>query len=502
MRGRNLTNLIVILVLAFVAIWIDLPDSPGLRGSFGGLEIDRDLQLRLGLDLQGGLEVLLGADLPEDQPLEEGSLEAARGIIENRVNALGVSEPLIQIQGSRRVVVELPGVVDPERAIATIGQTGLLEFAHMGQDFYPPGAIVQTTGGAAETPVPGPDATATPTATPTETPTPTPSPTPPLTRDIMEDPQRPQAIPEPDEEPEVSPEPPGGPPVYETIMTGANLESASTTGGTLGELQIAFTLDVEGTQVFADYTRENAGQVLCIILDKRVVSCATIAEPIDQGQVSLTRPGGFGLEEAESIVIQLRYGSLPVPLRVETIRTVGPTLGEDSILASQLAGALGLAVVATFMLLYYRLPGLLANVALGLYALFVFALFKLIPVVLTLAGIAGFILSIGMAVDANILIFERLKEELRAGKGLRLAVEVGFRRAWPSIRDSNVSTLITCAILFWFGSTFGASVVKGFALTLAVGVLVSMFTAIVVSRSLLRFVLDLDLARRLWWFGV
>ncbi|MFQ5946144.1 MAG: protein translocase subunit SecD, partial [Anaerolineae bacterium] len=160
MRGRNLTNLIVILVLAFGAIWVDLPDNPGLHGSFGGLEIDRDLQLRLGLDLQGGLEVLLGADLPEDQPLDAGSMEAARGIIESRVNALGVSEPLIQIQGSQRVVVELPGVADPERAIATIGQTGLLEFAHMGQDFYPPGALVLTTESAAEAPEPGAEATA------------------------------------------------------------------------------------------------------------------------------------------------------------------------------------------------------------------------------------------------------------------------------------------------------------------------------------------------------
>jgi len=223
---------------------------------------------------------------------------------------------------------------------------------------------------------------------------------------------------------------------------------------------------------------------------------------ISKGQVLLTREGGFTPAEAESIVIRLRYGALPIPLRVETHREVGPTLGEDSVRKSTLAGTIGLSMVVAFMLIYYRLLGLLADLGLGIYAVVIFALFKLIPVVLTLAGIAGFILSVGMAVDANILIFERLKEELRAGKGLHLAVEQGFSRAWPSIRDSNFSTLITCAILFWLGSYFGASVVKGFALTLAIGVLVSLFTAITVTRTFLRLVVDLDIAKTHWWFGV
>jgi preprotein translocase subunit SecD len=241
---------------------------------------------------------------------------------------------------------------------------------------------------------------------------------------------------------------------------------------------------------------------MCIVLDKAVVSCATINEPIPDGAVRITREGGFPPEEAESIVIRLRYGALPIPLRIETNRTVGPTLGEDSLQKSLLAGAMGVSVVLLYMLLYYRLPGLLADVALIIYAIFVLALFKLIPVVLTLPGIAGFILSVGMAVDANILIFERMKEELRAGKPLRLAVEQGFTRAWPSIRDSNFATLITCAILFWFGSYFGASVVKGFALTLGVGVLISMFTAITVTRTFLRMIVELDVVKHHRWFGV
>jgi len=290
--------------------------------------------------------------------------------------------------------------------------------------------------------------------------------------------------------------------VFETIMTGRNLRGANLTVDDYNQTQIVFALDEEGTRIFADYTAKNVGQVMCIVLDKEVVSCATIKDVISRGEVLLTREGGFTPAEAESIVIRLRYGALPIPLRVESHREVGPTLGEDSIRKSTLAGVIGLSIVIAFMLIYYRLPGLLADLGLGIYAVVIFALFKLIPVVLTLAGIAGFILSVGMAVDANILIFERLKEELRAGKGLHLAVEQGFSRAWPSIRDSNFSTLITCAILFWLGSYFGASVVKGFALTLAIGVLVSLFTAITVTRTFLRLVVDLDIAKTHWWFGV
>jgi preprotein translocase subunit SecD len=207
-------------------------------------------------------------------------------------------------------------------------------------------------------------------------------------------------------------------------------------------------------------------------------------------------------------VIQLKYGALPVPLRVVETDTIGPTLGQQSVHQSMIAGAIGLLIVASFMLLYYRLPGLLADLALTIYALIVLAIYKFgVPgvfpyVVLTLPGIAGFILSVGMAVDANILIFERMKEELRAGRGLAPAVEQGFRRAWPSIRDANFSTLITCAILLWFGASFGASIVAGFALTLAIGVLVSLFTAVTVTRIFLRLVMDMNATSNHWWLGV
>jgi preprotein translocase subunit SecD len=220
-----------------------------------------------------------------------------------------------------------------------------------------------------------------------------------------------------------------------------------------------------------------------IVLDKQVVSSPSINDAIaGQGQIT----GDFTASEARTLEAQLKSGALPVQLAVVGQTLIGPTLGGESVDAAVRGGVLGLVVVMIFMLLYYRMPGLLADVALLLYALLTLALFRLLPVTLTLAGIAGFVLSIGMAVDANILIFERMKEELRAGRRIRSAMDTGFSRAWPSIRDSNMSTLITCAILFWFGSQFGASIVKGFAVTLALGVVTSLFTAITVTRTLLK----------------
>ncbi len=221
-------------------------------------------------------------------------------------------------------------------------------------------------------------------------------------------------------------------------------------------------------------------------MDKQIISCPSIQTAIPDGSGRIT--GRFPLEEARSIAIQLKYGALPVPLKVVESRTVGPTLGQDSIQKSVQAGTIGLAVVLLFMLTYYRLPGALADLALILYALLNFACYKLIPVTLTLPAIAGFLLSIGMAVDANILVFERMKEELRRGQDLTRAAEAGFSRAWSSIRDSNLSSLITCVILYWFGSNFGASIVKGFAITLALGMLINLFTAITVTRTFVRFV--------------
>jgi len=489
-RRRNLALLGLIIVLAAAAAWIDLPSNPGIHIHLGSINIDRDIELRRGLDLQGGLQVLLEADLPAGEAVDADAMAATRAIIEQRVNGLGVSEPLIQLSGSRRIIVELPGIEDPERAIETFGETGLLEFIDAGNVFLPAGTVVTTTEEVASTPA----ITATVTVTATaEAATPSPEPTLTATETVT-------ATPTVEITPTVPAETEG--PVYETILTGKHLTGAAMGFSELGLIEIHFQLNDEGAALFEQYTTTHVGQQMCIVLDKEIVSCARINERIPGGSVRITREGGFSEEEAESIVIRLKYGALPIPLRVETNRTVGPTLGEDSLRKSLLAGAIGLSTVVLFMLLYYRFPGFLADVALLIYASVVLALFKSIPVVLTLPGIAGFVLSVGMAVDANILIFERMKEELRAGKGLRLAVEQGFSRAWPSIRDSNFSTLITCAILFWFGTYFGASIVKGFALTLGIGVLVSMFTAIIVTRTFLRLIIDLDVVKHHRWFGV
>jgi preprotein translocase subunit SecD len=279
------------------------------------------------------------------------------------------------------------------------------------------------------------------------------------------------------------------------------LDSVSVTQSQLGEYQVSFVLKPDQAKVFADFTRDHVNQYLAIVLDKTVISAPVIKSEISGGSGVIS--GSFTQADANTLTIQLRYGSLPVPVKVVESRTVGPTLGEESVRKSVLAGAIGLVVVIIFMALYYRLPGILADLALVTYALISFMLFKLIPVTLTLPGIAGFILSIGMAVDANVLIFERLKEELRAGRTLRQAIDLGWNRAWPSIRDSNSSTLITCVILYLFGNTFGASMVKGFSINLALGVLVSLFTAIIVTRTFLHLALDaVKLDEHPNWFGL
>lgn len=284
-------------------------------------------------------------------------------------------------------------------------------------------------------------------------------------------------------------------------MTGAELKRVNVTTDRTRNYQVAFELSPEGARIFNDFTTQHVGQILAIVLDKHVISAPRINSPIPEGKGVIS--GNFTYESANNLAIQLRYGSLPIPLKVVTSQTVGPTLGKASLDKSLVGGLIGLGVVVSFMGLYYRLLGVLADLALAVYALVTLALFKMIPVTLTLPGIAGFVLSVGVAVDANILIFERLKEELRAGKPLRQAIDLGWKRAWPSIRDSNFSTLITCSILFWFGSTFGASIVKGFSLTLAIGVAVSMFTAIIVTRTFLHLVLDkVRLAEHPSWFGV
>ncbi len=453
MQSRYLRWLIPIVIVFAVAGYIAWPASAQLRNPFANLSLIRDISVRQGLDLQGGLQVLLEADVPADQAVDAKAMGDTKSIIDSRVNGLGVTEPLVQLSGDRRLVVELPGLADTQQALALLKQTALLEFVDTGDQRFTEGDVIQTDLAAGSTPTSTGEAATT-----------------------------------------------GQ--VYHTLMTGKELTSATVQASqTTGKVDVAFKLTPEGTQIFGQHTTANVGKILTIVLDKTVISSPSINGAITGGSGVIT--GNFTVAEANNLALQLRYGSLPVPLKVVESRTVGPTLGQDSLRKSLIAGIIGLAVVAIFMIAYYRLPGVLAVLALLMYATVTFALFKLIPVTLTLPGIAGFVLSVGVAVDANILIFERMKEELRAGRKLVTAVEEGFRRAWASIRDSNISTLITCTILFWFGSQFGASVVKGFALTLALGVLVSLFTAVLVTRTLLHVMLDnIDFSERHSWFGI
>ncbi len=460
MSGRRLLWLLVIVLIVISAIVIVVPNNGVQTTLFG-----RNLAPVQGLDLQGGLRVLLEADVPADQALTAEQMDAARGVVERRVNGLGVAEPLVQVQGNRRIVIEIPGVTDPDAAIATLQQTGLLEFV-----IVPPGQNPPVEGSQVQTYCPNPAAVdcgnATQSAPPAGTVTDTTT----------------------------------AGQTYVTLMTGAALSSANVDSST-GTVGISFRLNPQGTTLFATHTTNNVGNYLAIVLDKIVISAPVINSAITGGTGTIS--GRFDLDSANRLALQLRYGSLPVPLKVAQQSQVGPTLGQDSIRRSEIAGIVGLTAVVLFMMLYYRLPGVIAAVALGFYAVITFALFVIIPVTLTLPGIAGFILSVGVAVDANILIFERMKEELRGGRQLRAAVDTGFGRAWPSIRDSNISTLITCTILWFFGSAFGASLVQGFALTLALGVLVSLFTAILVTRTLLHLILDnIDFSARHAWFGI
>ncbi len=468
-RSRN-NWLIFIVVLVVFSLWVDLSKTLLIVNPFDQKTlINRNVDIRLGLDLRGGLQTLLEADVPADRVVAPDELQNAKNILQNRANGLGVSEVVMQTAGDRRIVAEFPGVSNPEEVVESLQQTALLEFVDMGSVPLAPGTQIQTDFGQSSTS--GATATATPEAV-TATP---------------------EASGAPTAEPAAQ--------IYHTVMTGASLQTASVTQDTAGRYQVAFTLKSDATKLFSDYTTANVGKYLAIVLDKKVISAPVIQSPITDGAGVIQ--GNFTSDEANTLAIQLRSGALPIPLKVVESRTVGPTLGEESIRKSVLAGGIGLIVVILFMGLYYRLPGVLADLALLCYAVISLMLFKLIPVVLSLPGIAGFILSIGMAVDANVLIFERLKEELRAGRTLRQAIDLGWSRAWPSIRDSNISTLITCLILYIFGNTFGASMVKGFAVNLALGVLVSLFTAIIVTRTFLHTALDnLKIGEHPSWFGL
>jgi len=511
----------VIVVLTILATWIALP---GQR--LNVFNAKTRTETKLGLDLKGGVHAVLQARPAPGQNVDADVLSGLRDTIERRVNGLGVSEPIIQTQGNDKIVVELPGVQDPEAAVRVLKQTALLELVGS-QTQLPIGSVITTSLGGPETVGLNPDGSPITTATPgpgttvpsvgtvapggtpaaaasgtttstagTATPGGTASAT--ASADASGTPIGSAAAaagtggtPDPNGTPGASATAapsataPAGP-SYETIVTGKDLADAFPQTDQSGNLVVGFKLNTDAASKFGTYTGSHVGQFLNVIVDKKVVNSATIQSRIDQsGEIN-----GLARTEVQNLVIVLKSGRLAVPLDVIETRTVGPTLGQDSINKSLLAGAIGLAAVAFFMIVFYRLPGVLAVCALGVYTVLTFAMFKLFGVVLTLAGIAGFILSIGMAVDANVLIFARMKEELRSGRTLRGAIDAGFDHAWPSIRDSNASTIITCLILYVFGGITGTSVVRGFALTLLIGVLVSLFSAITVTRTFLRCLLS------------
>lgn len=420
---RRKWGFITVIVVAIVALALAMPREDLWLSKLG---VKNPLKVRLGLDLQGGAQLVYQADLSKVNGTDKTSaMESLNKVIAQRVNPGGTSEVTIQTSGTDRVIIELPGVKDLNEAIATIGKTADLQFTE----------VKASTADATKV----------------------------------------SAVP--------------------TGLSGKDVQRATVdfdpqTSQPIVSLQLK---SGEPTKKFAELTTRinKEGNRLLVTLDQDVVfGPATVSNPITDGKAVLS--GNFTAADAKKTAQLINAGALPVPISLVEQRTVGATLGQESIAKSIVAGIIGLTVVALFMILYYRFAGVIAVIALGIYTLITLALYKLSgaspsPIVLTLAGIAGFILSIGMAVDANILIFERTKEEYRGGKEFVSAVESGFDRAWSSIRDSNVSTLITCAILFIFAGS--VPIIKGFAVTLALGVLVSMFTAITVSRTLLRMVM-------------
>ncbi|MFC1632813.1 protein translocase subunit SecD [Patescibacteria group bacterium] len=429
-KRRIITQLFLLIVLAAVALFVALPGMPDLKlGSWTS-----DFNINLGLDLQGGAQLVYEADLDQladqNETELEDALQGVRDVIARRIDPNGVGESIVQIQGENRLLVELPGISDVQAAMDLIGQTPLLEFRTEGE------AI------PAELDVP-------------------------LEMNFVA-----------------------------TKLNGSHLVRAdvSQQQGALTP-SVSLKFNSEGKDLFAEITKNNIGKQVAIYLDGSIISAPVVQQSITNGEAVIS--GNFTLEEARELKQRLNAGALPVPIKAISQHTVGATLGAQSVQASLFAGLLGLIAVALFMIVLYRLPGLLSVIALALYASITIALFKILGITLTLAGAAGFILSIGLAVDANVLIFERIREELKLGRSIKTAIEEGFKRAWAPIRDANISTLITTLILF----IFTTSVMKGFAITLALGVIVSMFSAIIITRNLLRVFVGRWSERHSWLLG-
>lgn len=395
---------------------------------------------KLGLDLKGGSHLVYRADTSKVPGADVGSaMNSLRDVIERRINAFGVSEPVIQIQeagftnnNEQRLTVDLPGVTDIAEAIKTIGETPNLQFKIENPD-YDPNAPLQI-----------------------------------------------QAKPDANGQIDLGSFDPYASRYTETPLTGRYLKKATVEfNQTTYEPIIGLTFNAEGAKLFEDMTKNNVGKTIAIYLDGQILSAPVVNQAITGGQATIT--GSFTPQEAKTLVGRLNSGALPIPVELISTQTIGPTLGAEAINKGLHAGLIALLLISLFFILWYRLPGVLAVVSLMIYVIINLALFKLIPVTITAAGIAGFIISMGIAVDANVLIFERMKEELKKGKNVDEALKDGFDRAWTSIRDANVSTLITAAILFWFGT----ALIKGFALTLGIGILVSLLSAVVITRVFL-----------------
>lgn len=428
-------TLYFIIILTFLAILIDLPKLPKVKILTKAIDIN--FPLKLGLDLQGGSQLILQADTDKLNVADrDDALASVREVIERRVNNFGVSESRVQtskIGEMRRIIVDLPGLKDSTAAAELVGKTAKLDFREL------PATISAVTRPGAEQ--------ATQSALIA----------------ILE------SVP--------------------TNLTGADLVKATPTfgSGKSSGPEISLQFSEAGAKKFAEITRRNVGKPLAIFLDDQLLEAPNVQQEIIGGNAVIT--GQFSVDQVKTIATQLNAGALRVPVKIIDQHSVGPELGQESINKSLIAGVIGLGIVMIYMVVFYGLFGVVADFALIIYTILILAIFKtglfiLPPITLTLSGIAGFILSVGMAVDANILIFERMKEEIRWGKSRSLALDLGFKRAWSSIWASNVSSLITATILY----SMGQSIVKGFAITLAIGVLVSMFTAIVVSRTFLRLI--------------
>ena len=495
MKRRQILRLIFILILTSAAIWVVLPNNPGIHLGF----LDRDIEVVSGLDLQGGLRAILQADLPEDGVISSENIDDIRNIIQKRLKKLGVADPLVQVLGSSQILVELPDINDPDQVIATIKEVGLLEFIEIDSSdlvsLQGDVSILTDFGGIGPEPT---QETVTPIASETPESEPSPTITPTAVEEVSEEEATP-TIEAPPEDVEASPSPDQK--VFHTVMTNEHVNSAGSSQDRDGNTFISFKLTEEGTRTFANYTSAHVGDFLGVILDKRLISAPRISQAITEGNAII--PVLLSLEQASYKTAQIQFGPLPLPLTVVESKAIGPVLGEDSLQKTTIAGLIGLGCVLIFIVLYYRLPGVLASLTLLVYATITLAMFKLIPVTLTLPSVAGFGLSIGIAIDVYVLIFERQKEELRNGRSMNQAIDLGFSLAWPSIRDLNLITLIICAILYWYNNTFEASMIRGFSITLTLGVLINLFIVITVSREFFHLILDnIKVIEHPRWFGI